>query len=166
MITIQEILTDLKYRSKRAEKKGQSVLSNLYRTANTVDKMLADGGTEKFCDREMQGMNDMLMLIVAQRAAIQKSNLTTVLTVEGDTMSVAEWIIWKREVYPVQQAFLNSMLANLRRVSSTPRKVDEPDIIYHVSEQKVIKTLERLQNQFEKLDGLLSLNNATVTVEL
>ncbi len=165
-ITIQEVLADLKYRAKRAEKKGATVLSNLFRSANTIDKMAAEGGTPLFVEREAQAMRDIAYDIIKARVAIQRSNLETSVTCEGVTMTVAEWIVWKREVHPIMYSFLSQAQGIVRKQSSTPRKLDEPDVVYHMSEQDILRKLETLQAMYEKLDGLLSLNNATATVEL
>jgi len=166
--TIQEVLAWLKYAEPKITKKGASINANIARPANQIDPMLTTlpGGTPEFIAREMKSIHDQTEEWIARRVAIQRSNLDTVVDIDGKKRTVAEWIVWKREVYPQLNAIWSQALGQIRRINAAPRKTDEPLPVFNIQETNIVSDLEALQNTYQKLDGLLSLNNATVTVEI
>lgn len=178
-MTITEALAEIKTIGKRLEKKQQAVLSNLARDARLKDSLA--GGTEEYVRAEWQAIRDLETRVVAIRTAIQKSNLETKATVSEKTMTVAEWLTYRREIAAGRQKFLatvNNGLKGLREkitreggristvgVSATAivesGKQPPVEVIIHLDEKALLDEQELLEKMLGDLDGKLSLLNAT-----
>lgn len=182
-ITITEALAEIKTIGKRLDKKRQAVLSNIGRDSRLKDQL--EGGALEFVKRERQGIEDLEKRIVSIRTAIQKSNLVTTATVGDNTMTVQEWLNFRREVAAQRQMFLSSIntaVKNVRdkvqrdggkvlgaavatAVASTGERAPI-EIILHVDERALLEEQEGLEKTLGDLDGKLSLLNATTIVDL
>jgi hypothetical protein len=174
---ITEALAELKTIVKRIEKKKEYVRAFLYRPDGLKDPLEKDGGSAEVVKRELQAIDDLSKRMVAIRVAIQKTNLNTPLTVEDTTMSIAEWLTWRKEISSGEQSFLSQMRhtlltarnqaqskgASLVQVGATANS--PMDVIVNVSDSQLAKNAERLELILGNLDGQLSLKNATVQVE-
>jgi hypothetical protein len=93
------------------------------------------------------------------------TNEATQLTIEGSTKSVADWLVWKREVAPNITKELTLLLAGVqlaRRGAPQKTTVDQPEpIISHLNERVVMEALTAVQNILSVLDAELSVLNAT-----
>src|SRR5947209_5771802 len=109
-ITITEALAELKTLDKRIAKKREFVLGYLLRQEMFKDPLEKDGGSVSAIKREMQSIHDLEERKILIRRAVQKANEHNTVTVARQTRSIADWLVWRREVAPVHQTFL----ANIR----------------------------------------------------
>lgn len=170
-MTITEALAELKTLQKRIDKKRLFVRSNLARTSAMRDPLEKEGGSETIIKREIQAAGDLCDHYVEVRRAINAANAATSLTVCGVTKTVAEWLIWKREIASGQGSFLTAITADIanarKNVEEMNRGATNPtDVVIHVAEDRHERAREVHEEIIGTLDGLLSLHNATVTVEV
>ena len=182
-MTITESLAEIKTIGKRLEKKKQAIYANLGRDQRLVDPL--EGGSVEYIKRERQAIEDLEKRIVTIRTAIQKSNLETKTTVGEMSMSVAEWLTFRREVATGRQQFLASINQGVKqirdkvqrdggRVSSVGMAAtaiveagkNAPDVTIHINEKELLGEQERLEQILGELDGKLSLLNATTVIDV
>lgn len=177
--TITEALAEIKTIGKRIEKKRQSVATYLARDSRLKDPLEKDGGSAKFIISERQGIADLENRIVAIRTAIQKSNLQTQTAIGNRTLTVAEWLTWRREVAGGTQGFLNGLNAGIRGIREKAQKEGATivqtatdsdgkslrEVIVNIDEKALLEEQENLEKTLGDLDGRLSLLNATTVIE-
>lgn len=174
-MTITEALAELKTLAKRVEKKQQFVSDYLFRLSPLRDPFEKDGGSVVAVTAALQSLSDLEARQVALRLAITNANLAVDITVEGITKTIAEWLVWRREVAPGRQKFLQGLkgtiLGGRRRYRQEQDKgatkpggdpLTEADMIVHLDEQALNREIEQLETVLGQLDGQLSLKNATV----
>ena len=175
--TITEALAELKTISKRIEKKRSFVTSYLLRPDAQKDPLIKEGGSPELVKRERQAIKDLEKRHIAIRMAIQRSNLETVITVEGISKSVAEWLTWRKEVAPDVQRDLNNLKLTIERARQAVQKLggsvvvpgadSKPqDIVVNVEERELASDMELMESILGTLDGQLSLRNATTTIDI
>lgn len=182
MITITEALAEIKTINKRLEKKRQAVLPYLARDVRVKDPFEHNGGSEQFVAAERQSINDLQNRIVNIRTAIQSSNLSTKITVNGVTKSVSEWLTWRREIAEGERVFLATLTQGLKSLRTELQKKGgnlatatavsnvnfdpnaPPAMVVNVDEKNLLGQQEGLETILGELDGKLSLLNATTTV--
>lgn len=176
-LTITEALAELKTIDKRMEKKQEFILAYLYRQDALKDPLERDGGSVAAIARERQSLADLAVRKVVIRRAIQDANATNQITVGKVTQPIADWLVWRRDVAPMQQRLLvalrnqiNAIRADAQRkgltVSSEGQTSRPQDFIVNINESELAKEQEALEEVLGTLDGLLSLKNATITVEV
>lgn len=177
-MTITEALAELKTIHKRIEKKREFVGGYLGRQDGLKDPLEKDGGSAVVIQRERQAIADLEARHVAIRLAIQRVNQQTSVTVEGETRMLADWLTWRKEIAPGQQAFITKMRATIQSmrtqaqqkgwgVATSATAASNPtDIIINADESALAKDAERLETILGGLDGQLSLKNATVLIEV
>lgn len=183
-LTITEALQEIKTIGARLQKKRQSVAQYLARDARVRDPLERDGGSEKFITQERQALGDLEKRIIAIRAAIQRSNLDSSLTVGSKSLKVAEWLTWRREVSANEKQFLAQMvnsIAGIRQeiqkkggrvvaaavaVAESMGQNDPPHVVVNVNERELIREQEEMEEILGTLDGKLSLFNATTIIEV
>lgn len=175
-ITITEALAEIKTIQKRIEKKREFVRQFLARQDGIKDPLEKDGGSFQAIARERQAISDLENRVVALRRGVQTANETTPVTISGTTRTVADWLVWRRDVAPGYQQFLGSLRASLNGVRDQARKqgvgmvaataqAEKPtDFIVNINEQDLAAEIERLEETLGQLDGQLSLKNATVAI--
>lgn len=173
--TITEALAELKMIDKRIQKKREFVLSYLMRQEVLKDPHEKDGGSVSAIKRELQAVRDLEERAIRIRRAINEANLATKVSVSETTRTIADWIIWRREIAPKLSEFLNGMngrIAATRQeamkkgmavVAASPES-KPTDVVVNVNEQDLARWREDLDATLETLDGLLSLKNATTTI--
>lgn len=177
MLTITEALQEIKTVQKRLEVKRNGVLQYLARDARIKDPLEREGGSVEFIKRERQAINDLEKRIVAIRTAIQAANLKTSLTLGGQTMTVSEWLTWRREVSQGSRNFLNSIANGIRNLRAEIQKkglktvADESaaapgDVVVHLDEKALLEQQDGIEQLLGDLDGKLSLLNATTPIEV
>lgn len=177
MLTITEALAELKVIEKQIVKKRELVLTHLMRHEMVRDPLQKDGGSVPVIARERQSMNDLVERRVAIRRAIAAANAATTITVEGTTRSIADWLTWRRDEAPGQRSFLTTLRQNIDRtrqqamqkgvaMAATAEAAKSGDMIVNIDEGELARAAEALEVTLERLDGQLSLKNATVTVEI
>lgn len=185
MLTITEALAEIKTIGKRLEKKRGAILGYLARDSRLKDPLESDGGSAEYVKRERQGIEDLEKRVVAIRTAIQRSNLTTTAAVGEVTMSVSDWLTFRREVAPDRQAFLNTLNQSLKQMRDKVQReggviraanvaaqaIVESDkkpieVIVNLEEKTLLEDQESLEKILGDLDGKLSLLNATTTIDV
>lgn len=172
--TITEALSSIKVTASRFSKKVTFVTSNLLRSSKLVDPLAKQGGSDVLILSEIQSIEGLCSNILETRRAIRQANETTLLMIEGEERSLADWLTWRRDVYPQLRDLYEQMEITIRRARATSevrrggsQEQSEPqDIVVHYDEAKLHKTLEKLNIIHETLDGKLSLMNALTTVEV
>lgn len=186
-LTITEALAEIKTIGKRLEKKRAGVLSNLGRDARLKDPL--EGGSVEYIKQERQAIGDLERRVVAIRTAIAASNLRTTATVEGVTLTVFEWLSWRRDVSEGQKQFLGQLSQAIRQVrekvqrdggrtvaasaasvavSTAITEGGKPaiEVLINLDERELLEQEEALQKRLGDLDGKLSLLNAITTIEV
>lgn len=175
-LTITEGLAEIKTINKRLASKRQLVNGYLYRQDHLKDPLLDAGGSQETIKRERQAIADLEERIVAIRIAIDGANNNSDITIAGKARSIQQWLTWRRDVAPGQQAFLGQMrdaVARMRRDAATKALTviekegggKASDIVVNISESELAKEIEQMEETLGNLDGMLSLKNATVIIE-
>lgn len=169
-MTITEALADLKTLSKRIEAKRKFVCENVARPDFVSDPFTEEGGAQAKLRAEWQSLNDLIERFVTLRLAIQRANLETDVTVDGKTRTIAEWLAWRREAAPEIRRTLDGLHGQLNEVQRqvhVSANSDNPlKPIYHVSATDVQNNREHFEQVLSDLDGMLSLKNATVLIDV
>ena len=175
-ITITEALADLKTTNKRIAKQREVVMRLLYRQQVYKDPYEKEGGSAKAVAEARQSISDLEARILKIRRAITEANLANTITILGVTRTIQDWLVWRRDVAPLQSNMLNEMVARLssardaakrERVSVVDKDTDDPkDVIVNINEAKLDKEREEFETILGTLDGQLSLKNATIVINL
>lgn len=178
-MTITEALAEIKTIGKRLEKKKLFVQGYLWRQEGLKDPLAKEhGDSQTAIKSERQAVRDLQKRIIQIRTAIQKANTDTILTVADTTQTMAEWLIWKREVAPDHQQFLRDISNRLQQmrtdvqrkglsvVNTSDLAKSPQDMIVNIDEHELAQEIEKLEEVLGNLDGQLSLKNATVMVEV
>lgn len=176
-ITITEALAEIKTIGSRVQKKREAIMRYFSRDSRLRDPLEKEGGSVAFVSQERQAINDLNSRLVAIRSAIQRVNLETKLRIGDLTLSVAEWLNWRREVADGQQKFLGQMASQITAVrsqaarsgvgvSENPDTAQPGEMVVAVNERGLSQEIETMATILGSLDGQLSLINATVMVEV
>lgn len=176
-MTITEALADIKTIGKRVEKKRRFISDYLVRQEMVRDPLEKDGGSASRIAAELQGIADLCERRIAIRRAVQEANARTMMEIGGKSRSIADWLVWRRELAGLMQetyAAFRSALASARLeaqkrglVVLSPGVEGRPqDLIVNIDEGALGRETEKIEETLGKLDGLLSLKNATVTIEV
>jgi hypothetical protein len=176
--TITEALAELKTIGKRIQKKREFIVQHIGRFEMNKDPLEKDGGSVAGVQREIQAATDLHERMVSIRRAIQQANTDNQITVEGETRSIADWLVWRREVAPEIKAFQSALRNGIGNIRSEAKKRDSrvvessadardaKDVIIHISESKLAEDIEHLELVLGTLDGQLSLKNATIVIDV
>jgi hypothetical protein len=168
-VPITVALAELKTLDKRIAKKEKFVLDHLTRDEKFTDPLAKEGGSPVVLERALQSLTDMRDQYVGIKLAIAAVNAVTEITVNDVTKTIAEWLIWKREVAPRLEDFYKGMRGQIygrRRGGFNIQKTEERDFIVHISEKDLADWADRLENIVGTLDGQLSLKNAVTMVDI
>lgn len=175
-LTITEALAEIKTLGKRIEKKREGIVPFLARQDGIRDPLEKDGGSLAYVAQERQGVGDLTQRVIVLRRGIQKANDTTTIILGGTSRTISEWLTWRREVAPGEQAFLAKLRSTLNGVRNEAKRqgssvvgaagvAQQPqDFIVNISEQALSAEIEMLEETLGALDGQLSLKNATVPI--
>lgn len=176
--TITEGLAELKTIAKRIEKKQAFIQQYLVRQTSMADPFVKEGGTPSAVAREQQSLRDLEERIVKIRSAIAHANASTTITCSGITRTIADWLSWRREVSEKRKAFVATLVAKINQVRQNAAQKglavvqneaaaqNFGDVVVNVDEMALNKEVEALEEMLGTLDGLLSLKNATITIEV
>ena len=178
-ITITEALSEVNLVKKKIVARTAEISPYVTRYSNITDPFEKSGGSSTKINADMQAIRDLSVRLQKLRHEISQANLTNTMTVEGETKSIHDWLTWKREVYDVQRTLLGNTITQVRQAhaklsgQSPPAfrddKTGEPkfaSLIVNVDLDALTKELEKVEQLHERLDGQLSLKNATITVEI
>lgn len=175
-MTITEALAEIKTISKRIQSKREYVRTYMVRLESLKDPFEKDGGSAKAIEQEMQAIKDLEQRIVDLRREINFVNDTTQIEIEGVSRTIAAWIIWRREVAPGRERFINDLRMKLENARGqlrvqpiylTKGEQEKPqDMVINVDEAALAKEAEQIKNILGQLDGQLSLKNATTMIKI
>lgn len=181
-MTVTEALADIKTSAKRIEKKREFVRNYLWRQGHIKDPHEKNGGSTHRVACEQQAIKDLEATIVLLRFKIAQLNAKTEVEVGGETKTVAEWLIWRRDVVPDRRGFLTGLqttvvevqrgFAGVRAGGEVVQAVQghEPSgvgtVAINVDQLELAGEIERIEKVLGELDGKLSHRNATTFVEL
>lgn len=177
-MTITEALAELKTLDKRIDKKRETIKSYLVRQDALKDPLANQGGSAAFVANERRAVTDLENNIIKIRTEVQRVNGTTVVAIDGESRTITEWLVWRRDVAPKRQADLAAVrhaIDGFRRqgmqkglkvvaASANAQDLQPTDIIVNLDEKALSEEAEKLEMTLGTLDGLLSLKNATVTI--
>jgi hypothetical protein len=175
---ITEALQQVKILTGRIEKKRQFINKYLTRNSRMVDPLASEGGSKRAIKDEMDAINKLEEQIIAIRVAIQKSNLDTTIKIESDSRTVAEWLVWRRDVasplvehYRQMDALVQvSREKHLKEVNQTlanpagDAAVKAAQLEVNINEVELSDRGEILSIILGTLDAKLSVLNATTSV--
>lgn len=182
-MSITEALAEVKLINKKITNNRDEMMRYLYRPENQKDPLEKDGGSQKFVAARKQAISNLAENLLKIRRSIAKANEQTQVTIntgEGKsshTKTIAEWLTWRKEVAPSLQQLnvairqqLNSVRLNLRgkdgKLIEDPNQSSSGDVIVNISEASILKENNELDEILQRLDGQLSLKNATVMIEV
>lgn len=178
MPMITEALAEIKTIAKRITTKREFIGGYLARQEGVKDPLEKDGGSIAVIRQERQAIHDLESRIVALRRGIQHANETTVVTINGASRSIADWLTWRRDVVPSHRTFLLSVRDSLGRLrdkakregitvipGGTPGEAQPTDFVVNIDERALAQEIEQLEDTLGQLDGQLSLVNATVPIQ-
>lgn len=176
-ITITEALSELNLIKKKIEKKQAAVLDSLTRLDHMPDPFEDIGGSRAFVKIELQAIDDLRRQFVKIRSEIAKINTTTDVSVMGSTMTINEWLNWRREqatesrdfAYSVANKVKSAMDQHANRpplVKDDQGNIRVINIIANVDYYKCLEKQQTISDMMEKLDGQLSLKNATTMIDV
>ena len=174
-MTITEALSEINLVKKKIETKKKTVLSLLVKAEHQKDIYESEGGAPKFVAKELQSIEDLQIRLMKIRGTISAANIENFITVGERKHSIHDWLTWKREISKDETAFLNNMVTmtkqNLDQFTKNPQCYEDKDgkkqlvvIQSNVDLPALTRKQEQLSELFEKLDGQLSLKNATIVV--
>lgn len=174
-MTITEALAEIKLIDNKIEKKQEFVYGNLFRAKHLPDPL---GDTTAKVVAEVQATVDLRKRRVKIRKAIAQANLTTEITIGNITRTIFEWLTWKREVVQNELGFIRAIhtktKAAIDAVTKAPKFYKDEatqenkilEIIPSLDYSLFVTAEQETQEALDKLDGLLSLKNATVMIEV
>ncbi len=175
-LSILEALAEIKLIQNKINKKRAFISENLVRPASRVDPLVDDKGNSspRMVAESLQAIHDLEENVVAIRQAINTANQKNVMAVGNTTRTVAEWLTWKRDVLPERRAFLEQLSKRIYVVRNQQagakmmgnQLVPGEDVIVHLVEADLAKDIEGIQEIADKLDGLLSLNDARILIQV
>lgn len=178
--TITEAMQEIETLKKRLADKLPPIVRYVCRDEREKDPLQVQGGSEKFIAEERQSHEDLCRRLISLRLAVAKANDATMVKVGNRTMTISEWLVWKREVYPQERALLDGLNGAINAARATARKQGvtvvpanaaegdshKGNLLVMVDELEVVRGLEELEQTRGTLDGQLSLKNATVFVDI
>ena len=175
-LTITEALAEIKTIGKRIQKKQQFISAYLVRQDKIKDPLASEaGGSVGAIEREIQSIFDLSARIIMLRRAIQAENARVVITIGDKALTIAEWLVWRRDVLPAHEAFISSLISGIKQtraqaatkgiaVVPSGEAKNSDDVIINLDETWLAHQAEELEKIKGELDGQLSLKNATVVI--
>lgn len=175
-ITITEALSELNLIKKKVDKKRGNILGILVTAKHIKDPLESVGGAIAFIKSENQAIDDLNSRYIKLKGAIAKANIDNAITINGFTKNIHDWLIWKRDIAKLDISFYENVYKDVKQRMDQFAKQpsiykDEKDVTHlieplsNVDQGWYLKKAEELTEVFEKLDGQLSLKNATIVVE-
>lgn len=176
MITITEALAEINLIKKKIEDGETGVRSILVRASHVPDFYQEHGGAPLMIQRTQQSLKDLRKRLLDIRSGISKANIENKISIDGDERSIFDWLTWKREVYPSLEKSLKEQIQTLKK--SAEEETNRPQV-WKDEEGKTklvsyvrnadLRTMEdeysKIVEIFGRLDGQLSLKNATITIQ-
>lgn len=176
-MTITEALAEIKTIGKRIEKKSDFIRTYLATQDQFKDPLAKDGGSRQKIDAEFQAIKDLNLRQITLRRLIRAANESTTVSVNGESRSIADWLVWRREIAPGRKSHLQTLQSNiasirkqatekgLQTVTTADLATHPQDVIIHLDESKLAEEIEGMEETLGALDGQLSLKNATTQID-
>lgn len=176
-ITITEALSEINLIKKKIEGKKTEILNNLAKVAHVPDPYANQGGGFAANKAQLQSIKDLNSRLTRIRGAISGANIANTISIMGETKTINDWLTWKREISVIDSKFLMDLCtkskANMDHWAKQPQVYKDDSGTTHLVKYEsnidyveVLKESERTSEIFEKLDGQLSLKNATIVIEI
>lgn len=176
-ITVTEALSEINLIKKKVTAKQEKIQGMLTRVEHLADPFASDGGSPQVIKNEYQALYDLQRRLMKIRAAISSANLENTITIGLATYTIHDWLIWKREVRAGHIGFVSAVnrliKTHLDQQSRQPQVYkDEAGAVQlvktsiNIDYPTWLKYEAEMTEMTEKLDGQLSLKNATILVEV
>jgi hypothetical protein len=176
-LTVTEALSEINLIKKKIEKKRETVLNSLIKPKHLKDKLESQGGSREFIKAELQSMNDLMARHLKLKGSIAAANIGNMIAVNGVTRSIHDWLNWKRDLSAGDLQFNTQIHKDVQKhfdtLAKQPQVFKDDDGKTHLLEYEAnveygdfIKSSEAIQETLEKLDGQLSLKNATILLDV
>lgn len=182
MTTITQALAELKLADKKIAVQADFVRKNIARNEGVKDPFEKQGGSPKLVAEAMQSIKDLFERKITLRRAIAKANDSTSLTILDKTMTISEWLIWRRDVAPGLGKFtvdLGNLIQQTRERAQKNGQAIVPytalgaetelkasDIVVNADELSLHRAHQTQVEILGVLDGELSMLNATTSIVL
>lgn len=174
-MTVTEALAEIKLIQKKVDKKIAAMNPCITRFEHQKDPY---PDSAVMIRGEVQSIEDLYTNLSSIRKAISKANLETTMTVGTTEKTVTEWLTWKKEIYDplnkIYSGLVSTATNEISRNAKQPSLVTKTDsndatqlakLVINVDIPTLNKKMEQIMEINEKVDGLLSLKNATVVIE-
>jgi hypothetical protein len=182
-LLITSALAEIKILKDRIKKKNAIILTPfvMFRSSAIIDPFGRDGGSEKVIASARKSVEQMEKNIVQIRTAIQKKNLESVVTSGKYTMTIAEWLIWRRDIYTDKSVALQQILARVNadrtkfanelaqvaNSNSTEAQTKKAQTeVVNINQKALMEEIEDLEAAFGDIDQRLSIFNATTFIDI
>lgn len=176
-MTITEALSEINLIAKKVEKKKEMVLQNVVKPKHVKDKIETEGGSRAFVISEVQSINDLIKRHVSIRGAVAKANIENSITISGKTDTIHNWLTYRRDFAQKQIDFKTNIHRTVKnevdKIVKQPQVYKDDAGMTHLLEIEsnvdfaaFMKSAEEEQEVFDRLDGQLSLKNATIIVTI
>lgn len=177
-LTITEALSEINLINKKITNAKENVYMHSTRVEHMKDPFEKEGGSQAFVQSQMQSIEDLKKRLIKIRSSILKANLENELEIDGTKMTISEWLTWKKEVAKDSTEFYSKAFRDckhkLDRQENAPQVFKDEltnevkciKVIPNVDYAKCLEMTSKLDEVYQKLDGKLSLKNATIIVEV
>src|SRR4051794_14283471 len=100
LITIVEAMGQIHTIDTRIDKKQQLIAAYLLRPERLKDPLTREGGTVAVLQRELQSIRVLEERKIVIRRGVQRANERAEVAVGGQMRTIADWLVWRREVVP------------------------------------------------------------------
>ncbi len=174
---LTQLLQQTKTLENRIQKKHEFIVTHLIRPAIMMDPLQEDGGQRELIKRELQAIKDLEERVVEVKRAIHAANLYEMLTVDKETRTVHDWLVWRNDVMNPRTQRIRDMLQKIgayrtkadqarAKVVEDTKDSDKHDLLVNLSERSLTVELEHIETVNGELDSALSIFNATHDVDI
>ena len=178
-LTVADALTELKRIKKLLDKRIQNISRYASKRRGGKDEI---DNQKKYIDSETQSAKDLITRYKDIKLAINKSNLETMLDFEGKQFSVAEAILFKQQLYEMNNKLYNAFTPNtgvnlvnqyIRTLGGIGGQFTEeqmekldlvPELLY--DEKKLLKLKEDNLSLYSFVDALIEKSNHNTFISL
>jgi hypothetical protein len=175
-LTITEALSELNLIKKKVDNKRKVVAGSLLKAKHEKDAYESVGGIKQFITNELQSIDDLDSRYLKIKGSIAKANIDNSITVNGFTKTIHDWLNWKRDLSDIQKKFVFNLYSfpkgELERLSKQPQVYKDEkqearlvEFESNIDYPSFLKKSEELNDTFDRLDGQLSLKNATIVID-
>lgn len=176
-MTVAEALTELKRIVKLSAKRNQNIRRYSSKKRGELDEVESQ---KKWIAAQYQSAKDLIKRWTKIKLAMNDSNLQTIIEFEGEKFSVAEALLFKQQLYEMNNNLLNSFtpetglnqirihLDNIGRLNLNEEQMAAinmvPELMY--DEAKMIKEKEDLLNIYSFIEALIEKSNHNTVITI